>query len=180
MTNDLQIEYLEWMYQLVHDDRYSSTSYLKLFQFLNKIEFTYSIPMDSNREGDGIDLRYRFGYEYSLSETIIKRYLDNHPCSVLEMMVALAIRCEESIMSDPEVGTRTGKWFWGMIENMRLDDMDDRHFNSTKVRTTVQRMLNRQYEADGEGGLFTVRNAQYDLRNVEIWYQMCWYLDDVL
>lgn len=180
MTNDLQTEYLEWMYQLVHDDEYSSKSYRRLFRFLDKIEFTYTIPMDSNREKDGIDLRYRFGYEHSLSENIIKRYLDNRPCSVLEMTVALAIRCEESIMSDPDIGTRTGKWFWGMIENMRVDDMDDDCFNSTKVRTAIRRMLNRQYEADGEGGLFTVRNSKYDLRNVEIWYQMCWYLDNVL
>lgn len=180
MRNDLQIEYLEWMYCLVCNDGYSSKVYQRLFHLLNKIEFVYFIPMDSNRAEDGVDLRYRFGYECCVGDGLIKRYLDNRPCSVLEMMVALAIRCEENIMSDPEIGSRTGKWFWKMIKNMDLDDMDDEHFNSTKVRNVIRKMLNRQYKPDGKGGLFTVKDAPYDLREVEIWYQMCWYLDSLL
>ena len=43
---------------------------------------------------------------------MISAYLDNKTCSVLEMMIALAIRCEEHIMDDPDVGNRTGQWFW--------------------------------------------------------------------
>ena len=109
------------MYQLVFDGRYSKRlSYRKLLRELHRIEFTYSIPMDGNRAEDGVDLRYRFGYENGYSSSMISVYLDNRMCSVLEMMIALAIRCEEHIMDDPDIGNRTGQWFWNMIVNLGL------------------------------------------------------------
>ncbi|WP_243133445.1 hypothetical protein [[Ruminococcus] torques] len=62
--------YFNWMCQLVFDGRYSKKlSYRRLLKVLHKIEFTYSIPMDGNRAEDGIDLRYRFGYENGYSIT---------------------------------------------------------------------------------------------------------------
>ena len=39
-------------------------------------------------------------------------------CSVLEMMVALAICCEETYMDNPNIGNRTGQWFWNMVKNI--------------------------------------------------------------
>ena len=102
--NELNDAYFNWMYQLVFDGRYSKRlSYRKLLRELHRIEFTYSIPMDGNRAEDGVDLRYRFGYENGYSSSMISVYLDNRMCSVLEMMIALAIRCEEHIMDDPDI-----------------------------------------------------------------------------
>ena len=51
---------------------------------------------------------------------------------------------------------------------------------TAKRRGKSSTFLNRQYEADGRGGLFIVRNSRFDLRTVEIWYQAMWYLDEVL
>ena len=76
------------------------------------------IPMDGNRAEDGIDLRYRFGHEQHYSDAMVASFLDDRPCSVLEMMIALSIRCEEHIMDDPDVGNRTGQWFWSMIASL--------------------------------------------------------------
>ena len=119
--NELNDAYFNWMYQLVFDGRYSKRlSYQKLLRELHRIEFTYSIPMDGNRAEDGVDLRYRFGYENGYSSSMVSTYLDNRTCSVLEMMIALAIRCEEHIMDDPDIGNRTGQWFWNMIVNLLL------------------------------------------------------------
>ena len=39
--------------------------------------------------------------------------------------------------------------------------------------------MDRQYEANGEGGLFTIRNVGVDLTKVDIWTQLCWYLDSI-
>jgi len=179
--NELNKEYFEWMYQLVCKDGYSKRlSYRKLLTHLHDIEFTYIIEMDSNRAEDGIDLRYRFGYEYKYERSMIAEYLDNRPCSVLEMLTALAIRCEEHIMDDPDVGNRTGQWFWNMISNLGLDFMSDTKFDKRYLNKVISKFLNREYKRNGEGGLFTVKNCKYDLRTVEIWYQMCWYLDDIL
>lgn len=174
-------EYFEWLYDMVCESRFGEdTSYRKLFSHLHNIEFRYSIPMDANRAEDGIGLRYRFavlnGYKDSFREVL--GHLDG-PCSVFEMMVALAIRCEEDTMDDAEIGDRTSQWFWGMIVNLGLGSMSDSRFDRRFVDYTIDIFLDRDYEPDGRGGLFTVRNSDSDLRDVEIWHQLCWYLDSI-
>jgi hypothetical protein len=134
--------------------------------------------MDGNRAEDGMDLRYRFGDENSYDQALIATYLDDRPCSVLEMLIALAIRCEEQIMDDPDIGDRTGLWFGNMIYNLNLHTMHNSDFDREYVDEVIDIFLNRKYERDGRGGLFTVKNAPRDLRDVEIWYQLCWYLNE--
>ena len=101
------------------------------------------------------------------------------PCSVLEMMVALSLRCEEEIMDDPNIGDRTRQWFWGMVVSLGLGAMHDDRFDKKYVDETIERFLKRKYEYDGRGGLFTIKDSNRDLREVEIWYQLCWYLDSI-
>lgn len=176
--NELVDRYFDWMYQLVVDNRYSK-SYRKLFARLHDTEFTYTIPMDGNRAEDGIDLRYRFGREHSYEDAMVAAYLDNRPCSVLEMMTALAIRCEEHIMDDPDVGNRTGQWFWSMLVSLGLGSMYDAKFDKYYVDRVLERFLARKYERNGEGGLFTVDNGR-DMRRTEIWYQMNYFLREAI
>ena len=182
MTRDeLNNKYFEWMYQLVCNDRYSKRlSYRKLLTHLHSIEFKYTIGLDGNRYEDGIDLRYRFGYKNSYEAPMITTYLDDRPCSVLEMLIALASRCEEHIMDDPYEGDRMGQWFWNMIVNLGLGSMNDTKFDKAYVNSVITKFMNREYKRNGEGGLFTVEHCKYDLRSIEIWYQMCWYLDNIL
>lgn len=166
--SELKEEYFHWIIQLV--GTLDCLAYTKCLRCLHGIEFTYIIDMDGNRATDGVGLRWRFheqGYPY----------LDDGPCSVLEMMVALALRCEESIMADRDLGNRTGVWFWGMIINLGLGAMHDRQFDEDYVVDIITRFLNREYNPDGTGGLFTIEGCDHDLRDVEIWYQMCWYLN---
>lgn len=180
MTQDtLNNLYFEWMFSLVcNSDK--RLSYRKLLYFLHSTNFDYTIPMDGNRAEDGINLRYRFGSEEGYEDAMIASYLDNRPCSVFEMMVALCIRCEEKIMCDPDIGDRTGQWFWNMINNLGLSIMTDARYDRNYVANRVNRFLNREYERNGKGGLFTIHNCREDMRQIEIWYQMCWYLDDIL
>lgn len=177
--NELIHEYFEWMYNLVCE-KSPRGSFRKLLSRLHDIEFIYIHPMDGNRAEDGIDLRYRFGYERNYPDYMIATYLDNKPCSVLEMLIALDIRCEEHITFDPDAGDTFGKLFWVMLENLGLDDMTDRNFDLDQVDKIIDICLNREYERNGEGGLFVVDDRGYDMRSVEIWYQMMRYLDTVL
>lgn len=171
----INYEYFEWMFDMVCRERYDGDiSYRKLLTYLHDTEFEYFIPRDRNRAEDGIGLRYRFAMLHGYEDV---PYSLDGPCSVLEMMIALAIRCEEDIMDDPAKGDRTVQWFWGMINNLGLGAMHDERFDKTYVRVTVDRFLKRKYDPDGSGGLFRVRNCDRDLRDVEIWYQLCWYLD---
>jgi hypothetical protein len=79
-------------------------------------------------------------------------------------------------MGDQDVGDRTGQWFWGMIMNLGLAAMHDKDFDADYANKAVSRFLSRKYGRDGEGGLFTIQHCPHDLRKIEIWYQMCWYL----
>lgn len=171
-------DYFEWLWNFTKCRGHSQNR--KIITLLHNIEFRYSIPMDANREEDGIDLRYRFITEVGIPKNYqeVYAYLDG-PCSVLEMMIALAIRCEESIMDDPDIGDRTSEWFWLMMKNLGLDYMSDRKFDRYIAEEKISIFLDRKYKRNGEGGLFVV-NGGRDLRKVEIWYQMCWYLDTIM
>ena len=170
-------EYFEWMYDLVCNDRYASeTSYRKLLSYLHSTEFTFVLPMDENRAVDGVSLRYRFALSQDQEE--LADYIDG-PCSVLEMMVVLAIRCED-IMDDLELGERTSQWFWNMIVSLGLGSMSDTRFDEDYVEDVIDCFLYREYEPDGRGGLFTIRNCRRDLRDMEIWLQMNEYLKGIL
>lgn len=165
--------YFEWIVRLVcGDNMRKRRRYSKLLAYLHERPFLYSLEMDENRARDGIDLRYRYASEmgtYDVSRS-------DQPCSVLEMMAALAIRCEEHIMSNPDIGDRTGEWFFAMIENLGLIDETNDQFNIRHVEMVIDRLIRREYEPDGRGGLFTVPNSRYDMRDTEIWYQAMWYL----
>lgn len=172
-------EYFDWLFHMVTDKhRYARRiSYRKLLILLHSTEFRYSIELDGNRATDGIDLRFRFEMESGIPKAA--SFLDG-PCSLFEMMVALSIRCEEHIMDDPDIGNRTGQWFWGMIVNLDLERMTDDRFNRSYTEKRINILLDRKYKRNGEGGLFTIEDCPCDLRDIEIWYQLCWYLDHIL
>lgn len=179
--NELIDEYFDWMYQLVCDEEYAMRiSYRRLFRYLYDTTFLYIVDMDANRADDGRNLRYRFGYERGYYDTDIHDCLDDKPCSFLEMLLALSLRCEETIMADPEHGNRTRVWFWDMLSNSGLAAMTDARFSKPQAHKIVDRLLNREYDKDGSGGLFIIKRCKHDLRTVEIWYQLCWYLDAIL
>lgn len=178
LQDELQHRYFEWLYYLVcGDDEYNRLSYRKLLSFLHSVEFTYFIDFDENRAQDGIDFRYNFGIACGYSQDIIDDYLMVTPCSVLEMMVALAFKVEEEITGDNDYGDRTGQWFWNMIVSLGLGYMNDNDFNEYAAYRVVSNFLERKYSPDGRGGLFTIENCPYDLREVQIWSQFMCYLN---
>lgn len=175
---ELRDLYFDWMYRLVFGE---DPSYTKLLQHLNSIGFffTSTVPRDSNRADDGIELRYRFAYETGIDYPAASSCLDDHPCTVLEMMIALSLRCEEQFMANPDIGNRTGEWFRKMLGNLGLSEMTDLYFDRQLVERVILRFLRRMYDPDGKGGLFYIPGCEKDLTRAEIWYQMCWYLDSI-
>lgn len=177
--NDIRNEYFEWLLGKVAKTLLGrNISFHNLLCRLHEIPFRYILPLDENRAKDGVELRYRFVWERHYHPDV--EYELDGPCSVLEMMVALAIRCEESIMDDPQIGDRTSQWFRNMLVNLGLGCMSDDRFDLEYIDMVVNRFLDREYEPDGGGGLFTVRHCNCDLRDVEIAYQLYWYLDELV
>lgn len=176
MRTELEKRYFDWLCSVIkHKNRHN---YKKLLTYLFERSFNYILPMDGNRAEDGIDMRYSgFGYFSGTEQYEIARYLDRRDCSVLEMMVALAVRAE-NIVGDSELGDRKYLWFWSMIDSLGLTGMDDDHYDEAKVIFTIDCFINRDYKPNGKGGLFTVNDPPHDMRGVEIWNQMCWFLSE--
>lgn len=177
IRDNIKAEYFNWICDLLCKSRFAErVSYELLLRRLHEITFYSVLPEDESRAEDGVNLRYRFAVDNDCCG--IEDYIDG-PCSVLEMMAALALMCEEDIMGDPRIGDRTGQWFWKMIVNLGLGGLSDDRFDADLVDSVIDRFLEREYEPDGEGGLFVIRNCEHDLRDVEIWHQLCWYLDGI-
>lgn len=175
---NLYDNYIEWMKGIIYEKR-KIHDFEYLISTLARTPFIYDIPMDGNRVEDAIALRYRFADESYVDRLEIKR-LDDVQVSVLEVLLALSIRCQETIMDGTDEENDTlAKWFWIMLDNLGLSQMNDAHFNESEAMEIIDRLLLRQYEPDGRGGLFTVNKKDIDMRDVEIWYQMLWYLDEL-
>lgn len=143
--------------------------YSELLVVLHRVEFFSLIPNDDNREEDGKQLRKTFIDEegqHALSQS------DYGPCTVLEMLIALAFRLEfETAQSRWE--KTTCEWFWILIDNLGLIECGNR---TDEIKIKVGIFLNRHYNSDGNGGLFPLKNPKKDQRRVEIWYQMSAYI----
>lgn len=157
--------YFCWLVSLVNGADINDALLETLF------EHTFWSPdsLDENRIADGLALRR--GYPF-----VPPNPPDSSYCSVLEMMVALALRWERSMMADPELGDRTGLWFAKMCENMGFRPYSQ-DFDPEKASEILDRLCKRSYRPDGKGGLFYIPNCREDLRNLEIWYQMMLYLE---
>ena len=82
-------------------------------------------------------------------------------------------------MDDPCMGDRTKQWFWGMISSLGLGAMTDDRYDEKFVDDAIFRFLDRKYEPNGRGGLFTIRNCREDMRTKDIWHQLCSYLNTI-
>ena len=168
-------------YKRFFDDPYLNTIYTKMFPqesltlhtkallALHSREFTYIIPLDKNRYEDGLAFR---------------RKIDPHrtgPCTILEMMCGLADRMEIEILQNPIYGDRTPEWFQSMLHSLGLYNMtDDKYvWDERKVNIIINKFIHRRYNKNGKGGLFTFKKpVPDDPRDVEIWYQMNWWVSE--
>lgn len=164
---DIQEEYFEWIYQEL-----DGKGWRKLLTRLHEIPF-YSInPLDDNRFADGLNVRTRFCEYAGVPVNVMNIKMKDIKCSVLEVMYGLALRGEDTIMADEDYGDRASMWFWIMVKSLGLYDMTNDKYDYDFVEHTIARFLERDYEPDGRGGLFTIPNCKRDLRDVDIWMQM--------
>lgn len=144
--------------------------------FDREFRWSYKIASDANRARDGQMLRDRYANEvgdYILFEDKME------PCNVLEMLVALSIRIEDDIMADPG-SENPGVWFWEMLDNLEISQLDDRRFDEAEVNDILTKWMRREYEEDGRGGLFPLNHPTKDQRLVPIWDQANEYLNESL
>ncbi len=173
MRRNCKDDYFTWLYSLVGLEDKEHKNYWRLLGRLHKNEFVWFVPNDDNRAVDGIALREQFAEEYSITKEDCLTILDG-PCSVLEMLIALSIRCANDIRDD----LTCTDVFWEMISNLGLDgeEYQDGYFGPEqmmKVDEIARKLVTRSYCKDGSGGgLFPLFHPSKDQKRVEIWYQM--------
>lgn len=167
MRIDISGCYFRWLCDITE-----LTGYSELLSLLHDTPFVYIIPMDKNRESDGLSLRWRFLCENSINRRAYFSQFSSNECSVLEMMIALALRMEEI------TGDCAENWFCIMLESLGLFNMTNECFDKNNAVIILENFLERKFRRNGKGSLFTVTKSRADMRATEIWYQMCLYLDE--
>lgn len=171
--------YFEWLYSIIENSREvrPEKSFWLLAEQLHNKEFKFFVPNDDNRAADGKDLRDVF-----MAEQSVHGYL-NGPCSMLEMLIAMAERMNFQVELFEEFETGVGEWFWILMRNIELHEFDDERYLDQDPRgyvdTVLEVVIERRYSHSGDGGLFPLDCALDDQRDVELWYQMsAWLMEN--
>lgn len=165
--------YFEWLYSQACSVKRKNpaSTYWKLFKILFTHEFLWFVPNDDNRIEDGKDLRYEFLYSKGMEPSDIDQDWLHMGVSMLELFVGLSRRLAFQTNAEPE------EWFWELLENLDLRKYNDSvHIPRATVEERLDRVIWRTYSRTGRGGLFPLRRARHDQREIELWYQMNAYL----
>lgn len=174
---DVEQDYFHWLCELVEIEQ-PDKSYWILAKDLHSREFYSLIDHDENRAYDGIELR-----EDYLREINYPKYVEiEGECSVFEMIIALARTMAFETEEYDEEGDHTAYWFWELMKNLGLTKYDDDSYAELEghmhVDFNIDILLERKYEPNGIGGLFPLKRSRENQRKVELWYQMCAYLNE--
>lgn len=157
----------------------SNRTFFMLANKLFNTKFKFLIPMDENRLKDGGNLRYWYG----LLGSNFNSYegLDDGKVSVLEVLIALADRVDRDIMQGIEPVDRSVKWFWLFLNNLGIAHYTDIGWNyksEVEVGTILDNWMMRNFDFAGNGSPFPLKNPVEDQRNVEIWNQVQYYIQE--
>lgn len=177
---DPEQDYFHWLCELVHIDQ-GDASYWILAKDLHQKKFYSLIAHDENRGYDGLELREEY-----LRDIGYPKYISiDGECSVFEMLIGLARRIDFETSNPYDFDDRTDRtayWFWEMLDNLNLIQFSDDAYAELKDQAVVavdwilENFLRRNYNPDGYGGLFPLKNCHENQCNVEIWYQLSAYL----
>ena len=164
--------YYCWLVELVGDG-YTEGFYQKLLWKLYSTPYFYEIDYDSNRAVDGLNLRKKYlsHVVQDMSSELANTQL--HPCTMLEMLIALSRKAEDNLTYDPDLGDSTGRWFWTMLGNLGLDKYDDYNYYEDRINRILYVFMTHNYAPDGtNGGAFPCPGVEKDLRKTDLWWQL--------
>lgn len=176
--NDIENLYFNWLMELAFPNKEFQERYHSLLNQLYSAQFMWDkqTPLDENRYIDGVDLRTSFAYRLKIPQEVVDECIQG-PCSILEMVCALGVRIDNDIMANYYTGDDHGYfWIQKMLKNLDLLQYDDLHWDFAVVELKLNNFLNKNYSKEGFGGLFYIPNSEKDMRSLNIWDQMCYYI----
>lgn len=170
----LKDDYFKWLLKILGFKDPTDCRYISMLSYLYATDFRLTEPIvghDDNRLDDGFELRANYSNNFTDPDLPL---IFNEPVSVLEVLTAFAMRIDDDIMYDGSL--HASKWFFIMIGNLGMANFtDDRLGIVWTIEEEAQIIdiwMSRQFESDGKGSIFPVKNTVFDQRNVEMWYQM--------
>lgn len=141
--------YYNWLLSLIDGDCNDRVLYQ-----LHSIYYIWVFDLDRNRSEAGLNLRKRYAYEADIDLDEIS----GEPCTVLEMLISTAIGMAET---DEQPVKR---WFWEMVDNLGIINCDD-----DEIIFKVNRWMTHNYEPDGKGSIFPLKNPKFDCRFKQVY-----------
>ena len=172
-------QYYDWLYKIVCGEwEPRNLSFHRLLMYLFNRDYIPACEMDICRATDGTSLRYRFASENDIPYERINMAFQGVPCSMLEMMVALAIHSRGAHHGRPQHGQPCGTV---VLEHDRQpgSGCHGRHpFQRRARRTDPGPVYGSGLQPNGAGGLFTITRTSIDMRTIDIWYQLMNWLNE--
>lgn len=157
--------YLRWLESQIATEK--EKNFHELFEILHSKEFIWIVPNDDNRVEDGLEIRFEFYRRHNAL---------SRGCSVLEVIIGLSRRLAFAAGGNQE------DWAWQIIENLELHKMSGHigKIRSERIEEILETLIWRNYLPNGQGGFFPLAWSEKDQRRIEIWYQMCAYIDEIV
>lgn len=171
-------DYFCWLSEMVCvDGRYTDESYWILAEALWDIDYFWILERDENRAKSVDLLRNRY-----LLDGGKERY-EGKP-NVLEVLVMLSDVMFD-MLDELDGEDRRPMYFWEMIENLGLSDFTDQVYEELpnrrawfyrRIKQRISVWLERKFDYNGFGSPFPLENPREDQAEVELWYQMQYYV----
>lgn len=168
--------YYQWLLYKVCTNEQASM-YDKLLRYLAGSRFYSDVDRDDNLLEHCRYMREDFAEE--ANDNGVRVDIPKGDVTLLEVMINLSIKAEDIMQDLDEVDY--ARWFWAMMKNSGLGFYTNYRYNEGGARTHIKRILDRTYEPNGKGGLFYIPgiDERYDLSEIELWYQLMWYINYV-
>lgn len=180
-------QYLKWLLNLAGLERSDG---ILLFSFLLDMTYYWQNDYDQARAGDGRYLRYyyvdkdgiqeaidNFGHPYA---DIVDEFVRSWPVSVIEVLLAMAIRLDKEYEYCASEGDRASLWFWIMCENLGLDLylVSNADFNINDAKMKVIKWMDGDYDKNGKGSPMALPDGlecDKDYREMSFWEQVTYW-----
>lgn len=168
---DIEAGYFSWLLGHVENDRYKMDLREDLDNMLYVLYETVflvdpRVPDDQNRVIDAYAFREIY-LDQLFDEELPYDFVVREP-SVLEVLVALSVRCEMDIMRDDDLGDRTGEWFWSMMDGLELVEIAE---NGGDILGRLDDFMCHKC------GLFCDNLDLKSVKKESLWSQLCRFLD---